>query len=98
MTVGQDEFNISYVDGSGAAGDYFTDTFEIGGTTVTQFQMGVALDTSIGTGIMGIGYNNSEANTDTGSGTIYPNLPDALVNQGLASSTAYSLWLNDLRK
>ena len=27
-------FNISYVDGSGAAGDYATDTFRIGGKTV----------------------------------------------------------------
>jgi len=60
--------------------------------------MGIALDTTIGTGIMGIGYNNSEANVDTGNGTIYANLPLALVNQGLIKSAAYSLWLNDLRK
>lgn len=60
--------------------------------------MGIALDTTIGTGIMGIGYNTSEANIDTGNGTIYPNLPLAMVNQGLIKSAAYSLWLNDLRK
>ncbi|KAI9052043.1 hypothetical protein LZ554_004297 [Drepanopeziza brunnea f. sp. 'monogermtubi'] len=97
LVVGQNEFNISYVDGSGAAGDYFQDTLEIGGGTLSQFQMGVALDTTIGTGIMGIGYNISEANTDTGNGTIYPNLPRAMVNQGMINSAAYSLWLNDLQ-
>ncbi|CAL3970210.1 hypothetical protein PZA11_006478 [Diplocarpon coronariae] len=97
LDVGQGEFNISYVDGSGAAGDYFQDTFQIGGGTLQQFQMGVAIDTTIGTGIMGIGYNTSEANIDSGNGTIYPNLPWALVNQGLTKSAAYSLWLNDLQ-
>jgi hypothetical protein len=59
--------------------------------------MGLATDTSIGTGIMGIGYNTSEANVATGSGTIYPNLPFAMANAGLIKANAYSLWLNDLR-
>ncbi|KAL2061249.1 hypothetical protein VTL71DRAFT_7522 [Oculimacula yallundae] len=97
LDVGKNEFNISYVDGSGAAGDYFQDTFAIGGGSLSQFQMGIALDTTIGTGIMGIGYNTSEANIDTGNGTVYPNLPLAMVNQGLIKTTAYSLWLNDLQ-
>lgn len=60
-------------------------------------QMGLATDTTIGTGIMGIGYNTSEANLLTGNGTIYPNLPYAMADAGLIKSTAYSLWLNDLR-
>lgn len=58
--------------------------------------MGLALDTSIGVGIMGIGYNISEANVDTGNGTIYPNLPFAMADAGLINANAYSLWLNDL--
>lgn len=91
-------FNISYVDGTGSTGDYFQDTFKIGGATLNNFQMGLALDTTIGTGIMGIGYNTSEANIDTGNGTEYPNLPLAMVNAGAINSAAYSLWLNDLRK
>lgn len=96
LNVGQDEFNISYVDNSGSAGDYFQDTFSIGGATIQQFEMGLATSGTIGTGIMGIGYNNSEANVDTGNGTIYANLPFALVDQGLIRTEAYSLWLNDL--
>ncbi|POS83872.1 hypothetical protein EPUL_005737 [Erysiphe pulchra] len=97
--VGQGNFNISYVDNTGAVGDYFQDSFGIGDSTIASFEMGLALQTTIGIGIMGIGYNTSEANTNTesgGNGTIYQNLPFALVSQGQAKSSAYSLWLNDL--
>lgn len=96
--VGEGEFNISYVDGSGAAGDYFTDAFGIGDAKLRSFQMGIATEGTIGIGIMGIGYNNSVANVFTGDGKVYANLPDALVDAGEIRSTAYSLWLNDLRK
>lgn len=96
--VGPNEFNISYVDGTFSAGDYFTDAFSIGGTKLKNFQMGIATDGTIGIGIMGIGYNNSVANVFTGDGTVYANLPDALVDAGAIKSTAYSLWLNDLRR
>lgn len=95
--VGRDEFNISYVDGTGSSGDYFQDTFGIGGTTLTQLEMGLATDTTIGVGIMGIGYESDEANTGTGNGSTYPNIPVQMVNQGKANSVAYSLWLDDLQ-
>jgi hypothetical protein len=35
------DFNISYADGSGAAGDYVSDTLTIGQTTIMDFQFGV---------------------------------------------------------
>jgi hypothetical protein len=95
--VGADEFNISYVDGTGSSGDYIQDTLSIGGASVPNFEMGLALQTSIGVGILGIGYNDSEANIVTGNGTTYANLPFALVDQGLIKTEAYSLWLNDLQ-
>lgn len=60
--------------------------------------MGFATDSSIGVGIMGIGYNSSEANVDTGNGTVYANLPQAMQNAGLINANAYSLWLDDLGK
>lgn len=94
--VGQNDFNISYVDNTGARGSYFADTFRMGDTTLEGFQMGLAETTTIGIGIMGIGYSNSEANIFTGNGTQYPNLPLALVNAGLINTPAYSLWLDDL--
>jgi len=97
VDVERDGFNISYVDGTGSTGDYFQDTFSIGGAKIQNFQMGLATDTTIGIGIMGIGYNTSEANIQTGNGTVYPNLPVAMVNSGLIKSNAYSLWLDDLQ-
>ncbi|QSZ36440.1 hypothetical protein DSL72_006319 [Monilinia vaccinii-corymbosi] len=96
LDVEPDAFNISYVDGTGSSGDYFQDTFSIGGETIKGFTMGLALDTTISIGIMGIGYNNSEANVQTGNGTTYPNLPNALVSSGLIKTNAYSLWLDDI--
>lgn len=91
-------FNISYVDNTGASGDYFTDMFGIGGATIKGLEMGLSIGGSIGQGIMGIGYNTSEANLETGNKTTYPNLPNQMVDEGLINSLAYSLWLNDLGK
>lgn len=35
------DFNITYADGSGAAGEYVTDTIHIGGIKIEDFQFGV---------------------------------------------------------
>jgi hypothetical protein len=44
------DFNITYVDGSGALGDYATDTLQIGGKTLKDFQFGIGYSsTSAGT-------------------------------------------------
>ncbi|KAG0645682.1 putative aspartic-type endopeptidase OPSB [Hyphodiscus hymeniophilus] len=95
--VERNGFNISYVDGTGVSGDYFQDTLTVGGSTVKQLEMGLATEGTIGVGIMGIGYNTTEANVDTGNGTEYANLPQALQNAGLINANAYSLWLDDLQ-
>lgn len=53
--------------------------------------MGIALNTSIPKGIMGIAFDNGEA-----GGTVqYPNLVDTMVNQSVIATQAYSLWLDD---
>lgn len=83
-------FEIQYADGSGAEGTYVTDDFSIGGKTVTNLQMGLATSTTIGTGILGIGFELNEA-----AETMYSNLVQDLVNQSLISTRAYSLYLND---
>lgn len=96
-TVGADEFSIKYVDRSYAKGDYFTDSFEIGGATVKNLTMGLGRDTDIGYGLVGIGYALNEAIAGDAD-DVYPNLPVTMVNEGLINSIAYSLWLNDLGK
>lgn len=90
--AGKGDFSISYVDGSSAEGDYFTDVFEIGNTAISNMTMGLGLQTNIPYGLVGVGYALNEASTDK----IYPNLPVNMQQEGLISTVAYSLWLNDL--
>lgn len=89
-------FNISYADGSGAAGDYVTDTLKLQGQTVKELQFGIGLDSSTPQNILGIGYTTNEAQSANNGDKPYQNLPAQLVADGVISSNAYSLWLNDL--
>ncbi|KAL0930955.1 eukaryotic aspartyl protease [Colletotrichum truncatum] len=89
-------FNISYVDGSGASGDYATDTFSIGKSTLTDFQFGIGYTSSSAQGILGVGYRVNEVQVGRAGLQPYDNLPAKMVAQGLIKSNAYSLYLNDL--
>jgi hypothetical protein len=89
-------FNISYVDGSGAAGDYATDDFRMGGQTVKDLQFGIGYTSSSPEGILGIGYTLNEVAVGRAGLEPYPNLPQKLVDDGTINTNAYSLWLNDL--
>lgn len=90
-------FNITYVDGTSSVGDFFTDSFDIGGVTLNNLQMGLALTTSIGTGILGVGYADDESVCNNeNSCQEYPSVVQTLVNQSKINSQTYSLWLNDL--
>ena len=89
-------FNISYVDGSGASGDYVTDTLAIGGQTLSSFQFGVGTQSTSAEGVLGIGYPSNEIQVNANQQQAYPNLPAAMLNAGLIQSQTYSLWLNDL--
>ncbi|ORY55283.1 aspartic peptidase domain-containing protein [Pseudomassariella vexata] len=89
---GEDVFSIQYVDGSGAQGDYFQDTIAIGGTKIKSLQMGLATNTTINSGLLGIGFAANVA-----AKTPYSTIIDLLVEQGLIGLKAYSLYLNDLQ-
>lgn len=90
------DFNISYVDGSGASGDYVTDTISIGATTLKSLQMGIGYQSSSVEGILGIGYAVNEVQVARFGKTPYENLPAKLAANSMIQSNAYSLWLNDL--
>jgi len=90
------DFNISYVDGSGAVGDYVADTMQFAGITLGDFQFGVGDESASNMGVLGIGYTIIEVQVNRAGGEAYPNLPQALVDGGHINSNAYSLWLNDL--
>ncbi|KGO63681.1 Peptidase A1 [Penicillium italicum] len=90
------DFNISYADGSGAAGDYVADTLTIGGTSIKDFQFGIGFSSGSSEGVLGIGYAANEVQVGRNGDLAYANLPKAMVNKGIIQSNAYSLWLNDL--
>lgn len=90
------DFNISYADGSSAAGDYATDTLKLQGQTIKDMQFGIGFQSSTPQNILGIGYETNEAQVASSNPKTYQNLPAKLVADGVITSSAYSLWLNDL--
>ncbi|TVY34349.1 putative aspartic-type endopeptidase [Lachnellula subtilissima] len=94
----QGRFSIRYVDQSGASGDYISDVFQIGGKTLETLEMGLAYESTVGTGLIGIGYSLNEASDARNSPSpfVYPSIIDTMLRQGLIDRRAYSLYLNDL--
>ncbi|KAJ8107681.1 hypothetical protein ONZ43_g6655 [Nemania bipapillata] len=89
--VDPDGFTIQYLDTSGAEGDYIKDTFHIAGTSIEALQVGLAENSTINSGLLGIGFN-----TNVAANVPYPNIVDLFVDQGLIAIKAYSLYLDDL--
>ena len=92
-----DDFNVTYVDGTGASGDYATDTLSIGGKSLRGLQFGIGYNSVSDSGVLGIGYTANEAQVNHNGKASYPNVPQAMVNANLIRSNAYSLWLDDLQ-
>jgi hypothetical protein len=92
----QNGFNISYLDGSGAAGDYITDDITIGNETVRGQVLGLAHDVTLTTGIMGIGLAENVASNSLRASDpfTYPTIIDQMYSQGLINRKAYSLYLD----
>jgi hypothetical protein len=98
------EFSISYVDNTKIQGDYINETFGIGGTTIKQMTMGLAKQATVPgsagqpfQGIIGVGFDSGEAIVGQTQGQAsYPNIISQMVAQGVISTRAYSLWLNDI--
>jgi Eukaryotic aspartyl protease len=83
-------FSINYLDGTGALGDYVTDTIGIGGMTIADFQFGVGIKSSSPEGVLGVGYPINEVQAHNDGGSPYDNLPQRMVKEGLIKSNAYS--------
>ncbi|KAL2270373.1 hypothetical protein VTJ83DRAFT_2557 [Remersonia thermophila] len=90
------KFNITYVDGSSASGDYVSDTLTFGSQAVPRLQLGVGYASTNPQGILGIGYPSNEVQVTRHGLPPYRNLPEQLVADGVIRSSAYSMWLNDL--
>lgn len=89
-------FNISYLDGSGASGDYVTDDVHLGDDIVRMQVVGLAHNVTLNTGIMGIGFtSNVAANSGRNDEPFtYPTIVDSMYDQGIIQLKAYSLYLD----
>ncbi|OBT89848.1 hypothetical protein VE02_00789 [Pseudogymnoascus sp. 03VT05] len=92
----QSNFNITYMDGSGAAGDYVSDLMMIANAEIKDLQFGVGYQSTSSEAVLGIGYVSNEVQVANLGLKAYNNVPAALAAQGTIPSNAYSLWLNDL--
>jgi Eukaryotic aspartyl protease len=107
VDIDKGAFSITYGDGTQVSGDYINETITIAGATLHNAIMAVALDAQIPsdlaslglTGILGVSYNTEESIYDPNSNVApYQNIISQMVLQGVISTRAYSLWLNDLGK
>ncbi|KAI0405609.1 aspartic peptidase domain-containing protein [Xylaria palmicola] len=89
--VDRGAFSIQYLDNSGADGDYIKDTLHIAGASIDALQVGLAENSTINSGLLGIGFNTNVAAAEP-----YPNIIDLFVEQDLIDIQAYSLYLDDL--
>ncbi|GFF50180.1 probable aspartic-type endopeptidase opsB [Aspergillus udagawae] len=85
------EFNITYNDGTKATGDYVKDAIQFGGVMLSQFQFGVAEESTSNRGTLGLAFPAIEATR-----TEYSNFPQTLVQAGHIKSATYSLWMEDV--
>lgn len=95
----KDGFHVSYGDGTGAQGDWATETVQFGNIKVENLTFGDATQQTAGSGILGIGLKGNEASkrraySSSSSGFTYDNYPYQLKNQGIIKRVAYSLYLN----
>lgn len=68
-------FNISYLDGSNAEGDYVSDTVTVGSQQLDRLQFGIGYGSSSAQGILGIGYEINEVQVGRAHMEAYRNLP-----------------------
>lgn len=84
------EFNISYLDGSTATGDFGQDNIEFFDDFVLKrANFAVVENTTSEIGVFGVGYPGLESTS-----TKYSNIPHALKEQNLIAKAAYSLYLD----
>lgn len=89
------DFNITYSDGTSSNGFYASETIQVGNFTLDNFTLAVANQTSLEDGYMGLGLPGVEStNLYLADPYTYPNLIQAMKNAGLIDRAAFSLYLN----
>lgn len=83
-------FHTQFASGMSISGEIVSATFTFSSQSVdVRFGVPTSLST-LDHNVLGLGYPISEAV----EGSFYPNFPQAIQNQGLIKTPAYSLWLN----
>lgn len=86
-------YSIQYGIGK-STGKWGTDNFQIGSATIKGLSMGIADQSDVSQGIIGLG--RPEAEVTYKRGTMYENLPLKLVSEGITNTASYSMYLNHL--
>ena len=92
------QFFITYADGTEIHGGFVADTVSISGEPVNDVIIAVANNGTSDfpiNGIMGVGFTSGEAGVSQGLAREHLNFPASLKEQGLISTLAYSVYLND---
>lgn len=91
--------NASFVNGETEQGSFQKTTGTVGGSTIQEFQFGLATNGSslnpdaVLAPILGVGPVELEAGR-----TLYPNLPARMKELGLVGSSTFGVYLNDFRE
>lgn len=84
-------FSVYYQDGTSAYGKSVRDVMELpGGTKVSNLTFGLASSSDTATGVLALGFNNSESYSDVDD----PSFLDSLLADGQVKSQAFSMWLD----
>lgn len=88
--ISTNTFQAKYADQSEVIGNYISDSFNIGGAGFNAFQMGLATESTLSQGLLGLGFDADESTT---TDSTYPNLVDVMQSSGRIGVKAFSLYL-----
>ncbi|KXH31177.1 aspartic proteinase [Colletotrichum simmondsii] len=97
VNPGTEEFSTRYSVGR-ARGEWISDTLGVAGSQISKMIMGYVQSADVLIGVLGLGFNttgSAQSTASPSSTSNYPTVPERLVQDGLISSPAYSLWLDD---
>ncbi|KAK1528262.1 aspartic proteinase [Colletotrichum paranaense] len=97
VNPGTEDFSTRYSVGR-AKGEWISDTLGVAGSQISKMIMGYVQSADVLIGVLGLGFNttgSAQSTASPSSTSNYPTVPERLVQDGLISSPAYSLWLDD---
>ncbi|KAK1656784.1 aspartic peptidase domain-containing protein [Colletotrichum godetiae] len=97
VNPGTEDFSARYSVGR-AQGEWISDTLGVAGSQISKMIMGYVQSADVLIGVLGLGFNTTSGAQSTASPSStsnYPTVPERLLRDGLISSPAYSLWLDD---